>query len=236
MSTRGAGPRPARARSRRAAGALLLAALVCGGLAAQAQVSLREFAPDPLRDAALAPPPSHDERWLETHGSASTGGDCASCHTERDCADCHAGAVAPLVIHPPGYVGLHAWDAGSDSATCASCHRVETFCRACHVASDWTAEPEYAPQAGVEVHPPGWSDPAAPWNHGDAARDDLLSCVSCHAPDTCVDCHRFVNPHGGGFAADCAPLLRAGRATCATCHTGSSPRPLELLDNDPRCR
>jgi hypothetical protein len=48
-------------------------------------------------------------------------------------------------------------------------------------------------------------------NHGQAARQNLESCVSCHAERDCLTCHsslggRRFNPHGPGF--DGAMVLR----------------------------
>ena len=62
--------------------------------------------------------------------------------------------------------------------------------------------------------------------HGQAARQNLESCVSCHAERDCVSCHsatggRRYNPHGPGFDAE--RLRRKNPEMCLACHR-SMPR------------
>jgi hypothetical protein len=58
-------------------------------------------------------------------------------------------------------------------------------------------------------------------NHGQAARQNLESCVACHAESDCLTCHsalggRRFNPHGPGF--DPETLKRKNSQACTVCH------------------
>jgi hypothetical protein len=63
-------------------------------------------------------------------------------------------------------------------------------------------------------------------NHGQAARQSLESCVSCHAERDCLTCHsaqgaRRFNPHGPGF--DPGTLKRKSPSMCTACHGTNIP-------------
>jgi predicted CXXCH cytochrome family protein len=58
--------------------------------------------------------------------------------------------------------------------------------------------------------------------HGQAARQSLESCASCHAERDCTSCHSAVaggfrfSPHGPGFNAD--RLRKKNPGLCVACH------------------
>jgi hypothetical protein len=57
--------------------------------------------------------------------------------------------------------------------------------------------------------------------HGQAARQNLESCVACHAERDCLTCHsalggRRFNPHGPDF--DAARLREKNPQMCSACH------------------
>jgi hypothetical protein len=63
-------------------------------------------------------------------------------------------------------------------------------------------------------------------NHGQAARQSLETCVSCHSERDCLTCHSAVggrrfNPHGPGF--DAKTLRRKSPSTCTACHGSAIP-------------
>ncbi|MCA9768685.1 MAG: hypothetical protein KC485_07710, partial [Gemmatimonadetes bacterium] len=62
--------------------------------------------------------------------------------------------------------------------------------------------------------------------HGQAARQSLESCVSCHVERDCTVCHsaqggRRFNPHGPGFDAE--RLRRRNPEMCIACHGRAIP-------------
>lgn len=70
---------------------------------------------------------------------------------------------------------------------------------------------------------PGFHDAEPLWllRHGQAARQALESCASCHGQNECMQCHSVlgafkVNPHGPGFDARRAQKRNA--AICLVCH------------------
>jgi hypothetical protein len=193
------------------------------------------FGPDAWRIDATRPP-SHGAHFLQTHGQAIASGDtsCTSCHTEASCQQCHAGLVAPVTVHPPGYIAFHGLDARDGIAGCAGCHTPSRWCASCHIdARVWSDAPA-RPSPGFGVHPPGWVT-GGPIHHAEEARRDLQSCASCHSGDSCVACHAWVNPHGPGFHRRCRSMLDAGAPTCAGCHRPDSALPYELLRGHPGC-
>jgi hypothetical protein len=57
--------------------------------------------------------------------------------------------------------------------------------------------------------------------HGQAARQSLETCVSCHTERDCLTCHsalggRRFNPHGPDFDAE--RLRKRNIEVCAVCH------------------
>lgn len=170
-------------------------------------------------------PADHSQNWLQNHGPAALGGgQCASCHIEADCVSCHVESLArPYAVHPPNFTVIHALDARQNIQECTSCHRLDTFCQACHIETRFSPRLSDSPPSSVQFHPPGWLDAASPQNHGVLARQDINDCASCHVESDCIACHRGVNPHPPEFRFDCRRWLEANPAPCARCHIEVAP-------------
>ncbi|HKJ92160.1 MAG TPA: cytochrome c3 family protein [Longimicrobiales bacterium] len=162
-------------------------------------------------------PPSHaTPGWQEQHGTfaSSDGATCQSCHTRRFCEDCH---TAPSNrFHPADFVARHASTAYSGRLECQSCHNVAVFCRACHEQVGVGTPTDRPLGPGFHDGKPGWL-----LQHGQAARQDLETCASCHKQQDCLQCHSEtgtlqINPHGPDF--DPQRVQKRNAAICAACH------------------
>jgi len=154
-----------------------------------------------------------------TLAAASTTG-CTGCHVRADCLECHRPSAARGAgYHPDGFLARHPASAYAREASCSDCHNVGVFCSSCHARAGLVA-------SGVLRS--GYHD-ARPFflvGHGQAARQGLESCVSCHAERDCLTCHSAVggrrfNPHGPGF--DGARMRRKNFAMCTVCHGAAVP-------------
>lgn len=157
----------------------------------------------------------HEPTFFDRHGTAAAIGvpDCTGCHQERECVDCHDGVERPG-FHPLDFVARHGAEAYATRTECSTCHAREAFCRDCH--------------AGVGLAASGRSDAAfhdaqPDWllAHGQAARQNLESCVGCHQERQCLRCHSArsgwrVNPHGPEF--DPGHVADKSTQSCAICH------------------
>jgi hypothetical protein len=121
---------------------------------------------------------------------------------------------SPSGFHPASFSLRHASAAYGQTMECANCHNVEAFCKACH------QEAGLSPAARPG---PGFHDAGPLWllGHGQAARQGLESCASCHRQRDCVQCHSTVgsfrvNPHGPSF--DAARASARAPETCRACH------------------
>lgn len=163
------------------------------------------------------PPDSHRENFADRHArvAAAAPASCAGCHVRTDCQECHRpAAAAGRGYHPAGFVARHPAAAYARETSCVDCHNAAGFCQVCHAAS------------GVVSKGPlgsGYHDAARFFlsGHGQAARQSLESCVSCHVERDCLSCHAAVggrrfNPHGPGF--DAARLRRKNPEMCTACH------------------
>jgi predicted CXXCH cytochrome family protein len=155
----------------------------------------------------------HPPNFIQEHGMEA-GADpttCQTCHGEATCEQCHDG-IASSRFHGFNYVERHGTEAYQASLECSTCHSVEVFCRECHT------------ELGIAGVSGSFHDRQPLWllNHGQAARQELTSCVSCHAQTDCMKCHATdtlgVNPHGPDFDADA--LGDANGAGCRACHPG----------------
>lgn len=188
---------------------------VAGGIAAVALL------PEPAGDAprgvemAAVRPAGHTPDFETRHGAAAAAGlvRCSACHAEQQCVDCHAGAEKPR-FHATDFVMRHGPEAFSRDTECAACHSSEAFCRDCHSGLGLAA----AGRSNGAFHDaqPNWL-----LAHGLAARQDLESCITCHAEQHCLRCHSAragfrVSPHGPGFD----PGRAAGKSqqSCGICH------------------
>lgn len=161
-------------------------------------------------------PSSHDAGFPDRHAApaAARPGRCSACHARAECLTCHRPATAGGTYHPAGFLTRHPEAAFNRQAECAQCHHQGAFCATCHRQSGLVATGRL--QGGYHD-----ANPALTLNHGTAARQNLESCVACHAERDCLACHsarqgRRFNPHGPGFDAE--RLRRRNPQTCAACH------------------
>lgn len=173
--------------------------------------------------AARAPETHASPFFLETHANlaASDIRSCNTCHTQSFCSACHDAAPGSgNVYHPPDFVSRHAAEAYGRTDECSTCHNSAAFCRECHLESGMGAEGRLG--RGFHTAEPLWL-----LRHGQAARQNLESCASCHEQRECTQCHGVlgafkVNPHGRDFDAQAA--WERNPRTCFACHIGN---PLE---------
>jgi hypothetical protein len=119
-------------------------------------------------------------------------------------------------FHPPNYVLRHSAEAFGRRLDCSSCHNTQRFCRDCHLQAGRGS----AGRLGTGYHD---AEPIWLLRHGQAARQTLESCTSCHVQRDCMQCHSQlgafrVSPHGPGF--DARRAQRANPQICRACHLG----------------
>lgn len=167
-------------------------------------------------------PASHVADFRETHGAQASAHaeTCAGCHTRSDCLECHRPNPARASgYHPAGFLAGHPAQAYSQQVECANCHNTGQFCTSCHQQAGLAAKG--ALRGGFHDR-----NQAFLGGHGQAARQSLESCVSCHAQNDCLACHggnqqfRF-NPHGPGFDAE--RMRKKNPEMCAVCHGSAIP-------------
>jgi len=167
-------------------------------------------------------PPSHGDDFTTRHAPVASAApkSCAVCHARADCLECHRpNAASGPGYHPAGFLSRHPASAYARETSCAECHNTGAFCADCHK------------QAGLVDREPLRGGYPAPkqtclLGHGQAARQSLESCVSCHAERDCLTCHsalsgRHFNPHGPGF--DAAGLAKRNPQMCSVCHGAAIP-------------
>lgn len=158
----------------------------------------------------------HWPDFVRTHGTLASSGQmrCASCHEQRFCTNCHEGETRRN-FHPANFIARHAVEAYGRESDCARCHNTEAFCRSCHVGSGQaTRNPRHA---AFHTGQPLWL-----LQHGQAARQSLESCASCHQQRDCLRCHSAlggnINPHGPSF--DPKRMASRNKIVCRVCHLG----------------
>ncbi len=173
------------------------------------------------------PPASHTVEFREGHaGEARVAArSCSSCHVREDCLACHRpdpGQPSGGNYHPAGFLTNHPSAAFARQTSCSDCHNTQQFCASCHA------------QAGLgasrSLGTASFHDGKAAFilGHGQAARQSLESCVSCHTERDCTACHAAIgrgfrfSPHGPGFDAE--RLRRRNPEMCAACHGSAIPR------------
>lgn len=170
-------------------------------------------------------PASHGSDFSEVHGPVADARPetCSGCHVRPQCLDCHRpnAAEATPGYHPAGFLSRHPAAAYSRETSCSDCHNSGQFCADCHVSAGLSARGRL--NAGFHDAKQGFV-----LGHGQAARQNLESCVACHSERDCLSCHsaragqRF-NPHGPGF--DPATLRRKNSQACTACHGALIPNP-----------
>ena len=173
-----------------------------------------------LAVAAPVPVEVHPAGFSATHGPAAASGQltCEGCHARKFCSDCHGGE-GERRFHPANFLARHAPEAYGRQRDCASCHNTEAFCRDCHQANGAGA----TGRRDVAFHT---AQPLWLLQHGQAARQGLESCASCHAQRDCMQCHSTlgwgISPHRPGF--DAKRMADRNPQTCGYCHVGGPPR------------
>ena len=169
------------------------------------------------------PPTSHaDPLWTRAHGTeaAARPQTCYGCHAQALCLSCHRpSAGASGGYHPAGFLVSHPAEAYARESSCAECHNTQGFCQDCHRTAGVTATGRL--RAGFHD-----AQGAFLLSHGQAARQGLETCVSCHAERDCLTCHsaaggRGFDPHGPGFNA--AQLRAKNPTMCVACHGTNIP-------------
>ena len=175
-------------------------------------------------EAAL--PSSHGEGWNDGHGPVAAANlqTCTSCHVRQSCLTCHVPDPSKAgSYHPASYLVRHPAEAYSRSATCADCHNQGQFCQSCHEGAGVVATRTLLGEGG-------YHDGKRQFfvGHGQAARQSLESCASCHVESDCLTCHatatvggRGFSPHGPGFDAE--RMYRKNPTLCTACHGISVP-------------
>ena len=170
-------------------------------------------------------PASHGSDFSEAHGPPASARPetCSGCHARPQCLDCHRPNTADATpgYHPAGFLSRHPSAAYSRETSCSDCHNTGQFCADCHVKAGLTARGPI----GAGYHD---AKQAFLLGHGQAARQNLESCVACHSERDCLTCHsalggRHFNPHGPGF--DPGTLKRKNSQTCTVCHGALIPDP-----------
>jgi hypothetical protein len=169
-------------------------------------------------------PQSHRSDFDQHHASVASAklGSCATCHARAMCLECHRPDAGRTGFHPAGFLAVHPAAAYNRQSQCADCHNQGQFCATCHAQSGLGAR---TPLGVAERYHD--SKRYFLLGHGQAARQNLETCVSCHVERDCLRCHsamggRRFNPHGPGFDPD--RLLRKNPEVCIACHGVSIPR------------
>jgi hypothetical protein len=187
-------------------------------------------------------PASHTRDFAERHGAEASArqATCETCHVRAMCLDCHRPDGASQSgdalqsgnerqseverrsgFHPRAFLSRHPSSAYAREANCSDCHNPAQFCQSCHQQSGLVATSRVG-QRGYHDAFRGFS-----LGHGQAARQTLESCASCHAERDCTACHSAVGggfrfkPHGPGFNAE---RSRSKNPTlCVACHGRAIP-------------
>ncbi len=167
-------------------------------------------------------PASHGDDFSDRHAlpAAAVPRSCAVCHARADCLDCHRPSAASAPgYHPTGFLARHPASAYGRDVSCAECHNTRQFCTECHQQAGLVARGQLRG---------GFHDAKQNFllGHGPAARQNLESCVSCHAERDCLTCHsalggRHFSPHGPGF--DAKRLRKRNPQMCSACHGAAVP-------------
>ncbi|HLL85453.1 MAG TPA: cytochrome c3 family protein [Longimicrobium sp.] len=176
----------------------------------------------------------HGPRFEFNHGTraAVARDSCAQCHSDSYCLTCHDSLQKPLSVHPNDFISLHPVQARGNVTRCESCHRLQSFCIACHERSGvgLDADPSLRGR-NVRVHPDyaTWVTTPGPAHHGIQASRDIKQCIACHREESCIACHATrematgrgfaVNPHPNGFARTCRQQASRNDQACLRCHS-----------------
>jgi hypothetical protein len=133
------------------------------------------------------------------------------------CLECHRpDGSRQSRYHADNFITRHPSSAYAREANCSDCHNPAQFCQSCHQQAGLVATARIG-QKGYHDAFRGFS-----LGHGQAARQSLESCASCHAERDCTACHSAVgggfrfNPHGPNFNA--ARIRSKNPSVCIACH------------------
>jgi len=178
---------------------------------------------------------SHQGNFVLEHRFAarSSVDSCMVCHTQSQCVACHNAtppvrvevqqpmAVDRNLIHRNDFLSRHNLEAQADPAQCMRCHG-NSFCSDCHKAQNLTPSGDNP----RNPHPAtGFVQRGGAAFHGEAARQNVSQCASCHdqGPETnCINCHRVGaaggNPHPPGWVMDHNRQDIRLNGMCMYCH------------------
>lgn len=163
----------------------------------------------------VAPESHRSPQFRIRHGAvaAASPASCTTCHVRVECEACHS-APDRAPFHPSNFESRHAAASYARQLECSSCHSPERFCRDCHAQLGMRS----AGRLGSGFHD---AEPLWLLRHGQAARQTLESCTTCHVQRDCMQCHSQsgsfrVSPHGPDFEAERARDRNA--RICAACH------------------
>lgn len=167
-------------------------------------------------------PPTHGADFTDAHApfARAAARSCVTCHARTECLSCHIPSSGQSRgYHPANFLTRHPAAAYARATSCADCHNTASFCASCHAQLGLRSTGPL--RAGYHDASPGFL-----FGHGKAARQELETCVSCHAERDCLTCHataggRRFNPHGPGFDAE--RLKRKNPEMCTTCHGAAIP-------------
>jgi hypothetical protein len=169
------------------------------------------------------PPASHTTAFREGHGNEASAAQrsCSTCHVRQDCLACHRAENGRASdYHPVTFIARHPAAAYARQVNCSDCHNTQQFCASCHRQAGLGGGNTLT---GAQYH-----DGKAAFfvGHGQAARQSLESCVSCHAERDCTACHsaqggRRFSPHGPGFDAE--RMRKRNPEMCVACHGRAVP-------------
>lgn len=164
-------------------------------------------------------PSSHTLEFRERHGAEANARPttCEACHARSTCLECHRpDGARQSRYHAQGFLTRHPGSAYAREANCSDCHNPAQFCQSCHQQAGLVAVSRIG-RTGYHDAFRGFS-----LGHGQAARQSLESCASCHAERDCTACHSAVgggfrfSPHGPGFNA--ARMRSKNPSVCIACH------------------
>lgn len=167
-------------------------------------------------------PVSHTANFADTHGPLAKAEpkSCTACHARVECLDCHRPNPGSAdSYHPAGFLARHPASAYNRQTDCAECHNQQAFCTQCHLQSG------FGSNNGLLTGKFHDSKGSFLLGHGQAARLNIESCITCHSEKDCLACHsartRRFNPHGPDFDAD--RLRKKNPQTCSACHGRAIP-------------
>jgi len=173
-------------------------------------------------------PAFHTPFFADEHATAAvtSTAECEVCHVrDQQCLGCHTGSQNPSTpagdgsgYHPENFLEQHSTSAWNREVECSSCHNPEAYCKSCHLQVG-RATDGFRTTTGYHNDSPNFT-----FGHGQAARQGLESCASCHAQSDCLACHsategRRINPHGTDFDAE--KLREKNPELCLFCHFSS---------------